>query len=130
MNSRRLREVMCPAISIGPNESIRTAAERMVESDVPAILVMDEGKIVGLLSNRDLVAKAVALSLSPDSTKVADVMSNQPVRISDDRDIGSALLVMQVRNVHQLVVQDITGGAVGVFCNCGCNICNEGAPNV
>ena len=121
---------MCPAISIGPNESIRTAAERMVESDVPAILVMDEGKIVGLLSNRDLVAKAVALSLSPDSTKVADVMSNQPVRISDDRDIGSALLVMQVRNVHQLVVQDITGGAVGVFCNCGCNICNEGAPNV
>ena len=129
MNSRRLREVMYPAISIGPTESIRAAAERMIEADVPAILVVDDGKIIGLLSNRDLVAKAVALSLSPDSTKVGDVMSNQPIRISDDRDISSALLVMQVRNVHQLLVQDITGRAVGVFCNCGCNICNEGAAN-
>ena len=112
---------MRPVVSIGPDESIRFAAERMVEADVPAILVMDEGKIVGLLSNRDLVAKAVARSLSPDSTKVADVMNNQPVRISDDRDISSAFLVMQARNVHQLVVQDFTGRVVGIFCDCGCN---------
>ncbi len=112
---------MYPAISIGPTESIRAAAERMVESDVPAILVMDGGKIIGLLSNRDLVTKAVARSLSPDVTMVADVMNNQPVRISDDRDIGSALLVMQARNVHQILVQDFTGRIVGIFCDCGCS---------
>ena len=121
MNSRRLREVMYPAISIGPTESIRAAAERLVESDVPAILVMDGGKIIGLLSSRDLVTKAVARSLSPDVTMVADVMNNQPVRISDDRDIGSALLVMQARNVHQILVQDFTGRIVGIFCDCGCS---------
>lgn len=120
-DARRLREVMRPVVSIGPNESIRLAAERMVEADVPAILVIDEDKIVGMISNRDLVAKVVARSLSPEITKVSDVMNDQPVRISDDRDIGSALLVMQARNVHQLVVQDFTGRIVGIFCDCGCS---------
>lgn len=120
MNTRRLREVMQLAVSIGPNESIRTAAMRMAEADVPAILVVDEGRIVGILSNRDLVAKAVARCLPADLTKVFDVMNNQPVRISDDRNIANALLVMQVRNVHQLVVQNFSGQVVGIFCDCGC----------
>ena len=112
---------MQPVVSIGPNESIRTAAERMIEAGVPAILVVDEGRIIGLLSNRDLVAKAVVQSLPADLTKVIDVMNDQPVRISDDRNIANALLVMQIRNVRQLVVQDFTGQVVGIFCDCGCN---------
>lgn len=119
-NTRRLRDVMRPALSIGPNESIRAAAERMAEANLPAISVMTEGRVVGLLSNRDLVGKAVARSLSADDTKVSEVMNSRPVIISDDRDVPSALLVMQARGVHELLVQDFTGQVVGVFCDCGC----------
>lgn len=120
IETRRLREVMLPALSIGPDESIRTAAERMADANLPAISVMAEGRVVGLLSNRDLVGKAVARSLSADDTKVSEVMNSRPVRISEDRDVPSALLVMQVRGVHELLVQDFTGQVVGVFCDCGC----------
>lgn len=112
--------MMRPALSIGPNESIRAAAERMAEANLPAISVMTEGRVVGLLSNRDLVGKAVARSLSADDTKVSEVMNSRPVIISDDRDVPSALLVMQARGVHELLVQDFTGQVVGVFCDCGC----------
>jgi len=119
-DTRRLRELMRPAVSIGPNESIRTAAERMAAGNLPAISVMESGRVVGLLSNRDLVGKAVALSLSADETKVWELMNALPVRISEDRDVGSALLVMQARGVHEMLVQDFTGQVVGIFCDCGC----------
>lgn len=112
--------MMRPALSIGPNESIRAAAERMAEANLPAISVVTEGRVVGLLSNRDLVGKAVARSLSADDTTVSEVMNSRPVRISEDRDVPSALLVMQARGVHELLVQDFTGQVVGVFCDCGC----------
>jgi CBS domain-containing protein len=115
-----LRDVMRPTLSIGPNESIRTAAERMADANLPVISVMEEGRVVGLLSNRDLVGKAVARSLSADDTKVSVVMNSRPVRISDDRDVPSALLVMQARGVHELLVQDFTGQVVGVFCDSDC----------
>lgn len=118
--TRRLREVMRPALAIGPDESIRMAAELMGAASVPALFVIDGAHVVGLLSNRDLVGKAVAHSLSADDTKVSEIMDSDPVRISDDRDLPSALIVMQARGVHELLVQDFTGRVVGIFCDCGC----------
>ena len=111
---------MREALSIGPGESIRTAATRMAEANLPAISVVDNGRVVGLLSNRDLVAKVVAQSLSADETKVSEVMDPRPARISDDRDLASARLIMQARGTHELLVQDFTGQVVGIFCDCGC----------
>lgn len=129
-DSRRLREVMQPPVSIGPNESIRVAAERMVASNLSAILVMSDGVTVGLISNCDLVRRAVAHALSAEDTKVSQVMNNQPVRISDDRDVASALLVMRARGVRELLVQDFTGEVVGIFCDRGCAVSvSEGEPN-
>lgn len=124
-NTRRLREIMRPVLTIGPNESIRLAAHRMADANLPAITVIEAGRVVGILSNRDLVRKVVARSLPADDTKVTEVMNSRPVIISDDRDVESALLVMQARNVHELLVQDFTGQVVGVFCHCGC--CGLGA---
>ncbi len=116
----RLRDVMRPALSIGPEESIQIAAAKMASAHVGAISVADHGRIVGLLSARDLVAKAVAQSLPAESTRVAEVMNPHPVRISDDRDVDNALLVMKARGVHELLVQDVTGRVVGIYCDCGC----------
>lgn len=129
-DNRRLREVMQPPISIGPDESIRAAAERMVASNLSAILVVSDGVTVGLISNSDLVRRAVAQALPPQETQVEDIMNRQPIRISDDRDVASALLVMQARGVHELLVQDFTGQVVGIFCDRGCaGTRSGGEPN-
>ena len=111
---------MHPAHSIGPNESIRAAAEQMAKANVPAIYVVEEGKVLGLLTNRNLIRNAIAHSLSPDETKVSDVMDPWAARISDDREVDNALLVMQVHGISELLVQDFTGQIVGIFCDCGC----------
>lgn len=112
---------MRPALSIGPDEPIRAAAAMMTKAGIPAISVVAAGQVVGLISARDLVENAVARSLSADATMVFEIMNASPVRISDDRDVDSAMLVMQARDVHELLVQDFTGRIVGVFCDCGCS---------
>lgn len=117
--NRMLRDVMRPPFAVEQSDTIRLAAERMAEKNVGALTVVDGGKVIGLLSNRDLIAKALAKSL-PASTPVADLMNPRPVRISDDRDVENALLVMKARRVHELLVQDFTGKVVGVYCDCGC----------
>lgn len=117
--NRKLRDVMRPPFSIQPDDTIRLAAERMAEKNVGALTVAKGDKVVGLLSNRDLIAKALARSL-PTDTPVIDLMNPKPVKISDDRDLESALLVMQARGVHELLVQDFTGKVVGIYCDCGC----------
>jgi predicted transcriptional regulator len=102
----------------------------MVASNLSAILVMSDGVTVGLISNCDLVRRAVAHALPAEDTKVSQVMNNQPVRISDDRDVASALLVMRARGVRELLVQDFTGEVVGIFCDRGCaNGMSTGEPN-
>ena len=120
---------MQPPVSIGPDESIRAAAERMVAANLSAILVRSDGVTLGLISNCDLVRGAVARALPPEDTKVSEVMNRQPFRISDDRDVASALLVMRARGVHELLVQDFTGQVVGIFCDRGCGVNEaEGGP--
>lgn len=124
--NRKLRDVMRPPFSIQPDDTIRLAAERMAEKNVGALTVVKGDKVVGLLSNRDLIAKALARSL-PSDTPVIDLMNPKPVKISDDRDLESALLVMQARGVHELLVQDFTGRVVGIYCDCGC--CDHDRPH-
>ncbi len=111
---------MRPALSIGPDEPIRLAAAKMAQAGIPAISVVAVGQVVGLISARDLIENAVARALPADQTMVFEIMNADPVRISDDRDIDSAMLVMQARGVHELLVQDFTGRVVGIFCDCGC----------
>lgn len=110
---------MRPPFSIQPDDTIRLAAERMAQKNVGALTVVNGDKVVGLLGNRDLIAKALACSL-PSETPVHDLMNPRPVKISDDRDMDSALAVMKARGVHELLVQDFTGKVVGIYCDCGC----------
>lgn len=106
-----------------PSDSIQTAAQTMARFNLSVIPVLDEGRVVGVLSERDLTRNAVALGRAPGETAVSSVMNDDPVRLSDDRDVASALLVLQARGAHELVVQDFTGRLVGTFCTCECCDC-------
>lgn len=79
--------------------------------------------MVGVLTDRDISQKVVAQGLDPRATLVASVMNGDPVRICDDRDIDSAILVMRARGVQELLVQDFSGSYLGIVCNC--DLCNS-----
>ena len=123
MHVVRLRDVVRRNPSpVGPDETVQEGAESMARDGMPAIPVTENGKVIGILTDRDVSKKVVAMRLDPTTTLVASIMNSDPVRICDDRDIDSAILVMRARGVQELLVQDFSGSYLGIVCNC--DLCN------
>ncbi len=119
----KLRQIMrADPLRIEASETVQRAAGRMAAAAIPAALVIENGHLVGVLANRDISQKVVAKLLDPALTPVSDIMSPDPVRICDDREVESAILVMRARRVQELVVQDFAGKLIGIVC--GCDLCN------
>jgi CBS domain-containing protein len=79
-------------LSVEANTSIIEVAERMVDRNVGAVLVLDDGRLTGILTERD-VLRAVARGLR-DDTRVADCMTAHPETIGPDETTEHAVVLM------------------------------------
>jgi CBS domain-containing protein len=101
----------------------------MSKAKISAISVQADGRLVGVLTDSDITEKIVAPGLDAASVTVGELMDPDPVRISDDRDIESAALVMQARGARSLVVQDLLGRFVGLLTDCElCQVVHGRSP--
>ena len=66
-----------PLIHANPSDNVREVARMMSDRNVGAIAVLDSGRLVGVFSERDLMARVVATGLNPDDTPVANVMTKE-----------------------------------------------------
>lgn len=99
-------------LSVGPEESLAHAAQVMVERRVGSACVVDAGRLVGILTERD-VMRAVARGLIPWSTRVSEIMTHDPATASPATTPGQALSRMLNGGFRHLpVVQD--GALVGI----------------
>ena len=87
----------------------------MSNTRASAIPVLLDGGLVGVLCECDITRKLVAKGLDAASATVGELMNSEPVRISDDRDLESALVVMRARGAHALAVQDLFGRFIGLL---------------
>jgi CBS domain-containing protein len=97
-------------LSVETSVSILEVAQRMVDRNVGAVLVLDAGRLTGILTERD-VLRAVARGL-PDTTRVADCMTAHPETIApDDTTEHAAVLMLHGGFRHLPVVQgdDLVG---------------------
>lgn len=94
-------------VSIGPDATVQQAAEAMVHRRIGALLVVDDGEPVGLLTERDVMSKVVATGLSADELLVEEVMGSHlrsvPAHFSTD---AAMVLMTQSRQRHLLVEED------------------------
>jgi len=81
-------------ITIHQDATITECAQLMVKHDVGSLLVVENGKLVGILTEGDLTYRVIARSLSPDEVKVRDVMTSDVVTIPPHYDIYDALMHM------------------------------------
>ncbi|AKS42879.1 DUF294 nucleotidyltransferase-like domain-containing protein [Wenzhouxiangella marina] len=102
-----------PPITVGPQTSLRDAAERMAEHQISSLPIVDGEALVGMLTDRDLRNRVVARGLD-GSRPVAEVMTSNPTAISPERRIEDALVEMMKLGVHHLPVVDPEGGLTGV----------------
>jgi CBS domain-containing protein len=93
--------------SITPRDVVIEAARLMRDEDIGSLPVTEEGRLVGMLTDRDIAVRVVAEGRSPNSTTVGEVLSPDPVAAGPDQDLDEALHLMAQHQVRRLpVVED------------------------
>jgi CBS domain-containing protein len=103
--SMKVREIMsshCEKIDF--DSTVSEAAEKMMSSDIGVLPVDKGGKIVGMVTDRDIAIRAIAQYLNPEKTPVSRIMSSDVVYCYDDDDIEDAESKMEEKQVRRLLV--------------------------
>ncbi len=102
----KIRDIMTsPAISISPNESVEVAARTLTHYNIGALPVCgSDGKICGLVTDRDLVTRCMASNRAPGQTTVRDVMTGQVMSVQPDMEIDAAARLMGKQQIRRLPV--------------------------
>jgi CBS domain-containing protein len=100
--------------TVDAGQSVAYAAKMMREEDVGLAPIVEGGKLIGMLTDRDIAIRVVAEGRSPDQVKVADVASKKVVTIDPQQDLEEALRIMGKHQVRRLAVVEEDGKLVGV----------------
>jgi CBS domain-containing protein len=106
--SKTAREIMTgSAECIGENESLAEAAKKMARLDVGSLPICGEDdRLKGMLTDRDIVVKAIAHDKDPRSTRAGELAQGKPVTIGADDSAEEALETMRDHKVRRLPVID------------------------
>ena len=98
------------------NESVWEAAERMHQRAVGTLVVVDhDQRPVGIVTDRDLVERVLALRKDPNVTAVVDIMTPDPKTMTEQGAIESALSLMSSGGFRRLPVVDEDGKLIGLM---------------
>ena len=95
-----------PVWSIGPTDSVMVALQIMSDRHIGFVVVLDQGKLVGVLSERDCARRVLLAKKPADTTPVADVMSRQVVTVDLTQTFAEALRLMHQHGFRHLPVMD------------------------
>jgi CBS domain-containing protein len=114
MAATKVRDIMSKkVISLAPNASVQEAAEKMKDQDVGAVVVVDGSKVRGIVTDRDIVVRAVAEGRDPSETGLSEVWSADMTTVSPDDDLNRAVKLMRDKALRRLPVVD-SGKPVGI----------------
>jgi len=92
---------------VGAGATIQEAAQLMRDADIGDVLVVgDDGRLCGIVTDRDLVVRAVAEGSDPAGTQVEDVCNHKVVSITSRDPVDAALSLMREHNIRRLPVVD------------------------
>jgi CBS domain-containing protein len=112
---RTVRDVMVEeVVTIEPSASLTDAARAMEDANVGMLPVVDGGKVLGVITDRDIVVRAVAREADPASTAVGDCLSIHAIVAHPDWSTERAMETMAQAQVGRLPVLDDDNRLVGV----------------
>jgi CBS domain-containing protein len=106
--AQSIREVMtADPRTVEPDASVVDAAKAMAQDDIGAVLVIEQGRVTGIVTDRDIAVRAVAAGKDPSSTRVSEVFTSNPTTLTVDQSVEDAIRVVREHNVRRIpVVQD------------------------
>ena len=109
-----VKEVMTPKAEwVAPGTTLLEAAKRMRDKDIGSLLVGENDKIIGMVTDRDIACRGVAQNLNPANTPVRKVMSERIFWCFDDQEIENAAHLMEKKKVRRLAVMNREKRMVG-----------------
>lgn len=104
------KEVEC----LDPRSSLKKAAQLMGDTGVGSLPVVEDGRVIGVLTDRDIVLRTVAAGINPIESTVGEIMTPDVVRCSEEDDVQAAADLMAEHHVRRVVVTDEQGGLTGI----------------
>ncbi len=100
--------------SVSPESSVFDALKMMAEKNVGALLVMSDGKLRGILSERDYARKVILLGKSSHDLAVREIMSDKVVCVGPDQTVDDCMALMSGKRIRHLPVLE-GGKVIGVL---------------
>jgi len=109
-----IRDLMTSDVkTVAPSDSVQQAASFMLSADTGSIPVCEEGKVVGMVTDRDIAVRGVGKGLGPDC-KVSEVMTGDVVCAKDTDDVLAIAQQMSDKQVRRMPVVDSADCLVGM----------------
>lgn len=103
-----------PIFSV-PDATVESIAKMMVEMKCGEIPICEEGQVVGVITDRDLACRVVALNRDASRTLARDVMTRLPVTVQERSSLTDAMILMRTEKLRRLPVVDRNGTLVGIL---------------
>jgi CBS domain-containing protein len=112
---KRIKDVMTPSpTTVEPDASVVEAARTMRERDTGIVPVVENGKLIGTVTDRDIVVRLIAEGRDPGSATVREIASTDLVTVDPQQDLDEGLRLMARHKVRRLPVVETDGRLVGI----------------
>ncbi len=101
-----------PVVTVLPETSMTAAAQLMEKAGVGALLVVDNGRLTGIVTDRDVVVRGLAAGL-PGDARIDSIMTTEPVTVDVNDDLSTAAKALEERKFRRLPVTE-AGVVVGI----------------
>lgn len=105
--AEKVRDIMAEVpISLPPSATVTEAAQAMRDYSIGDVMVVDGDRLQGMVTDRDIVVRALAEERAPDATPLRDICSTDLATIAPDDDSDQAVRLMRERAIRRLPVVD------------------------
>ncbi len=102
-------------VTASPRETVYEVARLMNEENVGSVVITEEGRPVGIVTDRDLVVRAVSRDLDPRRTAIREIMTRDLVTVREDVGIYDAMGCARAEGVRRLPIVNRDGELVGII---------------
>ena len=104
------------AVTVQPSETVMAAVHKLAKHDRGSIIVCDdEGKLLGIITERDIVRKCFTSGKDLDKTRIQDVMTTRVIVAKPEDDLSYAINVMKEARIRHIPIVDAQEKAIGII---------------
>jgi CBS domain-containing protein len=100
--------------SVSPETTVLDALKQMADKNIGAVLVLEEGKLAGIFSERDYARKGILQGRASNQTLIKEVMTSKLITVTSEQKLEEAMVIMSEKHIRHLPVVD-EGELIGII---------------